>query len=119
MNIAFPFHFHHGRTATAENEAHIRDLIEQLIFTSQGERVNRIDFGSGLLQIIFAPNSPELASALQFSIQASINRWLGDLIEIHALEVKSEEEKLQILIQYVVRQTGESRSDSFELRGLG
>ena len=59
-------------------------MIELLLFTSPGERVNRPDFGSGLRNILFAPNSPELASALQFSIKASMNRWLGDLIDLKA-----------------------------------
>ena len=64
MNIDFPFHFDgSGRTASTDDDDHIRDMIEQLLFTSPGERVNRPDFGSGLLQLVFAPNSPELASA--------------------------------------------------------
>ena len=65
MNIDFPFHFDpKGRTAATDDNDHIRDMIEQLLFTSSGERVNRADFGSGLLQMVFAPNSQELASAL-------------------------------------------------------
>ena len=59
MNIDFPFHFDaRGRTATPPTTDHIRDMIEQLLFTAPGERVNRPDFGSGLLQMVFAPNSP-------------------------------------------------------------
>ena len=64
MNIDFPFHFDdRGRTATTTLDDHVRDLIEQLLFTSPGERVNRPDFGAGLLQLVFAPNSAELAAA--------------------------------------------------------
>ena len=48
MNIDFPFHFDsRGRTALTDESDHIRDMIEQLIFTNPGERVNRPDFGSG------------------------------------------------------------------------
>ena len=69
MNIDFPFHFDgRGRTAATGDDDHVRDMIEQLLFTSPGERVNRPDFGSGLLQLVFAPNSPELAAALQFTV---------------------------------------------------
>ena len=57
-------------------------MIEQLLFTNPGERVNRPDFGSGLLQMVFAPNSPELAAALQFTTQAALQRYLGDLIDL-------------------------------------
>ena len=73
MNIDYPFHFDgRGRTAVADFEDHIRDMIEQFLFTYPGERVNRPDFGSGLLQMVFAPNSPELAAALQLTIQAGL-----------------------------------------------
>ena len=65
MNIDFPFHFdNRGRTAATDDDDHIRDMIEEFLFTNPGERVNRPDFGSGLLQMVFAPNSPELAAAL-------------------------------------------------------
>ena len=89
-NIDFPFQFgSRGRTATTDDDDHVRDMIEQLLFTNAGERVNRPDFGSGLLQLIFAPNSPEMAAALQFTLQAALQQWLGDLIQIQALEVES------------------------------
>ena len=57
-------------------------MIEQMLFTNPGERVNRPDFGSGLMQLVFAPNSPELAAALEFTLQAALDRWLGDVIEV-------------------------------------
>ena len=64
MNIDFPFHFDsRGRTAGTGDDDHIRDMIEQLLFTNPGERVNRPDFGSGLQSLIFGPNSPEVAAA--------------------------------------------------------
>src|SRR6476661_1943158 len=92
MNIDFPFNFDsRGRTATTDDADHIRDIIEEFLFTSPGERVNRPDFGSGLLGMVFEPNSPELAAALQFTIQAGLQRWLGDLIEVRKLEVTSED----------------------------
>ncbi len=119
MNIDFPFHFdNRGRTATTGDDDHIRDMIEQFLLTSPGERVNWPDFGSGLLQMVFAPNSPELAAALQFTIQAGLQRWLGDLIEMQSLEATSEESTLRVLVQYVVRRTGERRTETFERGGV-
>ena len=110
MNIDYPFHFdERGRTAATGTDAHIRDLIEQLLFTNPGERVNRPDFGSGLMQLIFAPNSPELAAALQYTLQAALQQWLGDLIELQALEVESEDSRLTVVVQYIVRRTQESQ----------
>ena len=114
MNIDFPFHFDgRGRTASTGDDNHICEMIEQLLFTSPGERVNRPDFGSGLLQMVFAPNSPELAAALQFTIQAALQRWLGDVIELQALEATSEEATLRVSVQYAVRRTGEHRTETF------
>lgn len=111
-NIEYPFQFDHtGRTASTGDDDHIRQMIEQLLFTNPGERVNRPDFGSGLLQFVFAPNSPEVAAALQFTLQAALQRWLGDLIQIEALEVQAEEATLRVGIQYIVRRSGERRSD--------
>jgi phage baseplate assembly protein W len=118
MNIDFPFHFDRlGRTTTTGYDEHVRDMIEQLLFTNPGERVNRPDFGSGLLQLVFAPNSPELAAALQFTVQASLQRWLGDLIDLQALEVNSEDATLRVTVQYVVRRSGETRVETFERSG--
>ncbi len=114
MQIDFAFHFdQRGRTAAADDGDHIRDMIEQLLFTNPGERVNRPDFGSGLLQLVFAPNSPELAAALRYTMQAALQRWLGDLIEVQALDVVSEDATLRVLVQYVVRRTGEQQLAQF------
>src|SRR5262245_49170551 len=113
MNIDFPFHFDgRGRTATTQDDDHIRDMIEQLLFTSPGERVNRPDFGSGLLQMVFAPNSSELAAALQFTTQAALQRYLGDLIDLQTLEVTSEESTLRVVVKYVVKRTGDVRTEN-------
>jgi phage baseplate assembly protein W len=110
MNIDYPFHFDDRRhtAATTDNE-HIRDLIEQLLFTNPGERVNRPDFGSGLRQLVFAPNSPELAAALQYTLQAALQQWLGDLIELQTLEVESHDSTLAVTVQYLVRRTNEAQ----------
>lgn len=119
MNIDFPFHFdERGRTAATSDDDHIRDMIEQLLFTNPGERVNRPDFGSGLMQLVFAPNSPELAATLEFSLRAALQQWLGDLIEVQELEVTSEEATLRVVVQYVVRRTGEPRTETFARSGV-
>lgn len=118
MNIDFPYQFEgRGRTSTTDDEDHITDMIEQLLFTSPGERVNRPDFGSGLLGMVFEPNSPELAATLEFGMQAAVQRELSDLIELQALEVTSEEANLRVMVQYVVRHTGEQRTETIERSG--
>jgi phage baseplate assembly protein W len=84
-------------------------MIEQFLFTNAGERVNRPDFGSGLLQMVFAPNSPELAAAVQMTVQAGLQRWLGDLIDVRAVEASSQDSTLRVEVTYVVRRTQETR----------
>jgi len=114
VNIDFPFHFdNRGRTATTDDDDHIRDMIEEFLFTNPGERVNRPGFGSGLLQMVFAPDSPEIASALQFTIQAGLQRWLGDVIVAQKVEVASEDSTLRVLVQYVVKRTNQTQTAIF------
>src|SRR3981081_76517 len=99
--LDYPYHFDgRRRTAATDSDAHIRDLIEQVLFTAPGERVKRPDFGSGLMQLVFAPNSDELAAATQFLVQGALQQWLGDLIEVEAVEVTSEDSTLRVTVQY-------------------
>lgn len=117
FHLDYPFHFdRRGRTANTSAAEHVRDMIEQLLFTEPGERVNRPDFGSGLLQMVFAPNSPELAAALQFSVRAALQRWLGEVVDVNALEVTSSDSTLRVELAYTLRDSGETRSDTFERR---
>lgn len=114
MNIDYPYAIDlRGRTATTSDADHIRDMIEQVLFTNPGERVNRPDFGSGLLQMVFGPNSPELAAALQFTLQAALQRWLGDVIELRALEVTSYDSTLAIDVQYAIRANNTLQTQRF------
>lgn len=107
MQIDFPWRYDAaGRTAASDYETHVRAMLELLIFSDPGERVNRPGYGCGLRQLVFAPNSPELAAALQFTMQAAIQRELGDVVALEGLEVRSDEAALVVLVQYVVLRTG-------------
>ena len=106
MNLDFPYHFNaRGRTAEVDDDAHIRDLIEQVLFTAPGERVNRPEFGSGLLRLVFAPNSDQLAATTQYLVQGSLQQYLGDLIQVDAVSVTSEDATLRVTVRYLVRRT--------------
>ncbi|MBL8499021.1 MAG: GPW/gp25 family protein [Nitrosomonas sp.] len=114
MNIDFPYHFDNlGRTAATGDDDHIRDMIEQFLFTNSGERVNRPNFGSGLLQLVFAPNSPELAATVQFTVQAGLQQWLGDVIAVEMIEVISDEAALQVTVKYQVLRSQQTRTETF------
>lgn len=107
MHIDFPWRYDtRGRTAETGLDDHVRDMLELLIFTDPGERVNRPTFGCGIRQLVFSPNSPELAAALQFTMQAAIQRELGDVLSLEDLSVSSEDAALRVTVSYVVLETG-------------
>src|SRR6476659_9765817 len=113
MSVDYPYRIDgRGRTAETGGDEHVRDLIEQLLFTVPGERVNRPDFGCGLLQLVFAPNSAEVAAATQFLVQSALQQWLGDLLVAESVEVEAApggagEGSRRVTVGYVVRRTGE------------
>jgi phage baseplate assembly protein W len=114
-NYPFPFAFDgKGRSATADYPQHVRQMIEQLLFTNPGERPNRPDFGSGLLSYVHSPASEVVAAALQANVQGALQRWLGDVIDVHDLEVQPDDNKLIVHVTYSLRRTSETRTDSFE-----
>lgn len=114
MNIDYPYQIdRRGRTATATDDEHLRAMIERVIFTTPGERVNRPTFGSGLLQLVFAPNSAELASATQFLVQGALQQWLGDVILVEEVQVTSEDATVRVAVTYTVRQTQEQHAALF------
>jgi phage baseplate assembly protein W len=104
------------RTAQTGGDEHIRDLIEQVLFTSPGERVNRPTFGSGLLQLIFAGQDDELSHATQALVQGALQQWLGDLIQIEAIQVESVEAQINVTIQYTVRRSQRRETAQFTRR---
>lgn len=115
MNVDWPFHVDgSGRAATTGDDDHVRDLVEQVLFTAPGERVNRPTFGTGLLQLVFAPNSPELATTTQFLVQGALQQWLGDVIQVEAVDVAADDALIEVTVQYSVRRTQERRTDRFE-----
>lgn len=114
MQINYPFRIDgRGRVAEAAPDPHIRQLIEQVLFTRIGERVNRPDFGSGLQQLIFGPNSVEVAAATQMLVQGALEQWLGDLIQVEAVEVDNVDARLEITVQYFVRRNQEQQIATF------
>ncbi len=115
INVDYPLHFDSaGRTAGTGDDDHIRDMIEQVLFTAPGERVNRPTFGSGLMQLVFTGNSPELAATTQFLVQGALQKWLGDLILVEGVEVESQDSRLRIQVRYRVRENESSQVARFE-----
>jgi uncharacterized protein len=119
MNVDHPYRVDgRGRTAQTGDDDHVRDLIEQVLFTSPGERVNRPTFGSGLMQLVFAPNDDALAAATQYAVQGALQLWLAEVIQVEGVEVESHEAELRVTVRYLVRRSQERRTDTFA-RGTG
>jgi phage baseplate assembly protein W len=113
-NVDFPYRFDsRGRTAASDDAEHIRELIFQVLFTSPGERVMRPTFGSGLLQLVFAPNSDVLAATTQMLVQGALQQWLGDLIVVEAVSVENEDATLRVTVQYVIRRSASRVTATF------
>ena len=112
--LGFPFAIDaRGRTATAGDDEHVRDLILQVLFTSPGERVNRPEFGCGIKQLVFAPASDALAAATQQLIQGALIRWLDSVIAVEQVEVRADEATVEATVIYQRRDTGERREEVF------
>jgi uncharacterized protein len=113
-NIAFAYRFDgRGRTATTDDDAHLRDMIEQVLMTAAGERVNNPSFGCGVPQLVFGPASDTVAATVQFLIQSALQQWLASNILVQNLSVTPAEGSLLISITYLNRLTQEQRTASF------
>ena len=114
MSLSFSLQFdRQGRTAETDDTTHIRNLIEQVLFTAPGERINRPNFGSGLLQLAFQPNSDELAMTTQVLVQSALKQWLGDLIDVNDVRVYNEDAQLHVTVVYTVLKTRERQTAQF------
>ena len=114
MNINFPFQFDgRGRTLRATLQDYIKQIVEQVLFTSPGERVNLPDFGSGLLQLPFAPNSMEMAAATQFSVQAALQKWLGSYVKVQSVVASAQDAVLTVTVTYTPLSTDVTQIQTF------
>ena len=104
-----------GRTATTDDDDHVRDLILQVLFTSPGERVNRPDFGCGLKAMVFAPAGEAAAAATQVLVKGSLQKWLQDEIEVQDVVVEAVESTLTVTVVYRRRMDGEVRAERFAM----
>lgn len=114
MQIDYPFHFDgNGLTASTTQDDHVRDMIEQVLFTSPGERVNRRDFGSGLLRSVFEPVGAPFLAATESTVRASLVQWLCDVVTIDEVVVRNNDATVEVTVRYVIRGTEERRTAQF------
>ena len=113
MDVNFPCQFD-GRGRTLDPGADLlRQMVEQVLFTSPGERVNLPDFGSGLLQLIFAPNSLEMAAATQFAVQGALQKWLSGNAKVLSVVASAVDSTLTVTVTYAPLNTGITQVQTF------
>jgi hypothetical protein len=112
-HLDYPFRIDgRGRAGVTGEPDHVRDLVIQLLLTEPGERVMQPRLGCGLRAMVFDPNSEALAAATQTLVQGALQHWLGDRITLEAVRVEAREERLEVNVAYVLRETGERRVDT-------
>ena len=108
--LDFPFALStQGRTKVTDEDDHVKDMIRLVLFTAPGERVNRPEFGCGLKQLLFAPNSDALAAATEQLVHGSLIRWLDPVIAVEQVSVTSADSTLEIAVVYRRRTASEKR----------
>jgi uncharacterized protein len=118
MNLNFPYQFDgRGRTQEANASDYVRQLVEQVLFTSPGERVNLPDFGSGLLQLPFAPNSEEMAAATQFAVQGALQKWLSSFVKVISVVATAQEAVLTVTVTYSLLNTDVTQVQTYVYGG--
>jgi uncharacterized protein len=118
VNVDYPYHVDgRGRTADTGADDHLRDLIEQVLFTAPGERVMRPDFGSGLRALVFEPNSTTLAATTQMLVQGALQQHLSHLIAVQGVEVVNDNGALRVDVRYIVLRDRTTQSANFTVPG--
>jgi phage baseplate assembly protein W len=113
-DLDFPYHVDgRGRTAMTGADDHLRDLIEQVLFTSPGERVMRPGFGSGLLGLVFEPGGPEIVATTQHLVQGALQQELGHLIAVESVTVAMDDGTISVEVAYIVLRTQEKLTTAF------
>ena len=111
-DYAFPFRIDpaSGQAAQTNYDAHVEQMIRQVLLTSPGERADLPEFGCGLRQLIFAPFSDALTATTKLQVQQALKQWLANqiqVIDVNVIPPESApiESELLIQIDYVLIET--------------
>ena len=119
-HIGFPMRLDGaGRTRLVDDEEYLRGLVEQVLFTRPGERVNRPDFGTGIDALVFAPGGDEFAEATQSLVQGALQRFLGDLIRVEQVTVSGRDATLEVTVVYSPLRAADDQSRTIVVSGGG
>ena len=113
LNIEFPYQFDgRGRSAEAATADYVKQLVEQTLFTSPGERVNLPQFGCGLRALVFAPITDALAATVQLRVLQSLDQWLAGIVTVSEVSVLTASQNsalapgtIQVTVAYTIVDT--------------
>lgn len=90
-DYTFPFRIDpiSGQAAQSPYGTHVDQMIRQVLLTSPGERVALPEFGCGMRQLLFAPNSDALQATVQLMVRRSLNLWLSGQIIVQDVQASS------------------------------
>ena len=108
-----------GGGVLADRAQHVRDQIEQVLFTDPGERVFRPDFGAGIRTLVFEPNVSPLWTIARKRLISSLAEALRGEVDPRSLEidVTGEAEKLLVVIAYNLATVGRREEQRFVVGG--
>lgn len=105
VELGFPFQLAaDGRPTSPGYEQHVFELVEQVLFTRPGERVNRPTFGVGLDALVFEPANAAFVAALQANIKAQLQSALSGIIQLGEVSVTVEQGVVVVRMSYVIVQ---------------
>ena len=119
--LKFPFSVDTGGPKTSSRSDHVREQIEQVLFTDVKERVFRPEFGVGVRRLVFEPNNAALRNTTLKQLNASLAEALHGEVDPRTLEinVSNEDEKLNIHISYVLASMNRQENHTFALGSPG
>jgi phage baseplate assembly protein W len=95
------------RFGIAAYEESIHQSIRIILSTAQGERVMRPDFGCGIHELVFAPNSAATRGMAEHHVREALLRWEPriEVLNVTAVASGGQEEELLISVDYRVQMT--------------
>ncbi len=119
--LKFPFSVGDDGPKTSSRSKHVREQIEQVLFTSPKERVFRPEFGVGVRRLVFEPNNVALRNTTLKQLNASLAEALHGEVDPRTLEidVSNKDEKLIIHISYVLAAINRKESHAFPVASTG
>lgn len=110
-DYAFPFRIDPAsrQAQRAGYEAHVAQMVRQVLLTTPGERADLPEFGCGLRALIFAGNSDALSASTQMLVQQALARWLSEHLTVRTVEVTPIDSEIEVRVEYMLLATGASQ----------